>query len=241
MLMRKIKFSLLAVISSVILLSNISFSQVEDKYSYSDEEYNCLADKKWAIVFEAGTILWNGGDAYKSFTFTCKHHFNKRNGVRFFIGAGGYEDDGNYVYANLSNGSSTGDPIKSQLLNIESGVQYFHYLNADSKIKLSFCVGPYFYINYNNDEWKFQNGNLARSNFKDEWGLGVAGSFCVEYFILDNISLMGEYFLSGTIGKKSSQDVYGSSTNNYSYVENKNSTRYKFDANKMRLGFSVYF
>ncbi|MDD5362204.1 MAG: hypothetical protein PHN88_08730 [Ignavibacteria bacterium] len=234
--MRKIKFLLLAVISSVILLSNISFSQVEDKYSYSDDEYNCLADKKWSIIFDIGTYFKNiDSGMYKSFTVSGKYHFNKKNALRLSLGAGGSRETGE---SKISYSQSVTEGLTIEKLKLETSIQFIHYLNPDSKIKVYLGLGPYFNFTHSFEETTDSYGYSIYSQTDNKWSLGLAGSLGVEYFILDNVSIVGEYFCTGTYSRviRSYYTYYSNSE----YKDSK-SDEWGFDINRMRIGFTVYF
>jgi len=230
--MKKIGLVILFSFSLAVFSNGISFSQDTNRINY-----NCLADKKWSLIFEAGTIFGgNYGSNYKSFLLTGKYHFDKSNAVRLFIGTYGNKSEGE-----VSGISSYGSVIEksSKNFNLEGGLQYVRYLNADSKVKVYFCFGPYVKYNYYYSYREAMNGNEYDERIDVTWGIGCSASLGVEYFVLDNISLVGEYSANGTIGK--SQSTH----NNPSYYGIQylsiDADKSEFEFNKMRLGFSVYF
>jgi opacity protein-like surface antigen len=234
MLMRKIKFSLLAVISSVILLSNISFSQ--DVQVYEDDEYNCLADKKWSIIFDIGTYFKSiDSGMYKSFTMSGKYHFNKKNALRLSLGIGGSRETGE---SKLSYSQVVTGGLINENLHLETNMQFIHYLNPDSKVKVYIGLGPYFNFIHAFKSTTDSYGYIVESQTDNKWSIGLAGSLGVEYFILDHISLVGEYFCTGTYSRVI-KDYY-SYYSNSEYWDTK-IDEWGFDMNRMRIGFSVYF
>ena len=231
--MKKIGLVILFSFSLAVFSNGISFSQDTNRINY-----NCLADKKWSLIFEAGTIFGgNYGSSYKSFLLTGKYHFDKSNAVRLFIGTYGNKSDGEE--SGISSSSSNVNENSSKYFNLEGGLQYVRYLNADSKVKVYFCFGPYVKYNYEYSYREEMSGYDYNENVDDTWGIGCSASLGVEYFILDNISLVGEYSANGTIGKLHSTynhfSVYGIQ---YRRIDMDKS---EFEFNKMRLGFSVYF
>ncbi len=230
--MKKIGLVILFSFSLVVFSIDISFSQDTNRINY-----NCLADKKWSLVFEVGTIFGgNYGSNYKSFLLTGKYHLDKSNAVRLFIGTYGNKSDGE-----VSGISSYSNMIENSTKNfdLEGGLQYVRYLNADSKVKVYFCFGPYVKYNYHYSYGEEMNVYEYDERIDDTWGIGCSASLGAEYFILDNISLVGEYSANGTIGKSQSTFNY-LSVNGFHYVRI-DTDKSEFEFNKMRLGFSVYF
>jgi len=220
--------SLFAAFLFSLLCSNLIFPQ--DKTT----EYNPLAENKWAVVFEAGTILRGGsGDVFKNFLLTGKYHFNKKHAVRLFGGTYGSKLDG------IENSCNQPELDRvDESFYIETGLQYVRYLNPDSRVKVYLAVGPYYTFDYYNSNRDVAIiGGWYSYYYRKDWSLGVAGSLGVEYFILDNISLIGEYFVSATAGKSIGNSRSAESNNWYS----SESTNYGFRFNKMQIGFSVYF
>ena len=205
-----------------------SFSQ--DKTA----EYNPLAENKWAVIFEAGAFLNNlGGSAYTPFTLSGKYNFSKKNGLRLSIST--YGDAGHYTDTHSENVRNTSGYDEG--LKLECDLHYIRYVNADSKIKVYLGAGPYFFLNHSYCDIIDYQGNLRRYANQDEYDVGLSGVLGLEYFILDNISLLGEYYCTGY--------YYKSVETVYEYTLNPNS-RYliygwAYDIRRMRLGFSVYF
>ncbi len=228
--MRKLKLTLLAAFLFSLLLSSNSFSQ--DKTA----EYNPLTENKWAVIFELGNIFKSSEDysLYKSYTLNCKYHFTKKTAVRILLGTDGemIEGSGTQYFTNIV-------VKKRRSFGMETSIQGVYYLKADTRIKVFACAGPYFTIFHESTDAESSDKTVYTKNNNNRWGLGVAVSFGVEYFILDNISLVGEYFASGTVGQYNYWQTYHES-GEYNYYED-DFTEYKFDMNKMRLGFSVYF
>ena len=230
--MKKIVLIILFSFSVVVFSKGITFSQDTNRINY-----NCLADKKWSLVFEAGTIFGsNYSSNYKSFLLTGKYHLDKSNAVRLFIGTYGNTSEGE-----ASGISSYGNMIEksSKNFDLEGGLQYVRYLNADSKVKVYFCFGPYVKYNYHYSYGEEMNVYEYDERIDDTWGIGCSASLGVEYFILDNISLVGEYSANGTIGK--SQSTYNSLSVYGIQFLRIDTDKSEFEFNKMRLGFSVYF
>ncbi len=230
--MKKIFLVILFSFPIIVFSKGITFSQDTNRINY-----NCLGDKKWSLVFEAGTIFGsNNSSNYKSFLLTGKYHLDKSNAVRLFIGTYGNKSEGDV------SGISSYDYLMdkySNSFNLEGGLQYVRYLNADSKVKVYFCLGPYVKYNYYQYYRESMNGHEYDETIDETWGIGCSASLGVEYFILDNISLVGEYSANGTIGKSQSIQNYLSEYGIQFLRINKDKSEFEF--NKMRLGFSVYF
>ncbi len=226
--MRELKVSLLAAFLFSLLCSNLVYSQ--DKTT----EFNPLAENKWAVVFEAGTLLrGSSGDVFKNFLLTGKYHFNKKHAVRLFGGTSGYKSDGNEKGYNQPDLNRI-----SESFYIETGLQYVRYLNPDSRVKVYLAAGPYYTFDYSNSNRDDAiTGSWYSYYYSKEWNLGIAGSLGVEYIILDNISLIGEYFISATAGKTIGDSRYAE---NYQWYSSE-STNYRIRFNKMQIGLSVYF
>lgn len=223
--MRELKLTLLAAFLFSLLCSNLIFPQ--DKTT----EYNPLAENKWAVIFEAGSLFRNNsGGIFKTFLLTGKYNFSKKHGLRIFGGTSGTQYSG--AYHDLK---APWVDYDSDQFNIETGLQYIRYFNPDNEIKVYLAAGPYFMLNYRNSINQSTGGPEKSFEYSREWELGISVSLGVEYFILDNISIIGEYFTSATGGKNSYRLL------DYDSRYESESTNYKFNANRMQLGFSVYF
>lgn len=227
--MNKYKHITIAVLFLFVLQTGISYSQIN-----STPEYNCLAEKRWSIIVDVGAYLSViDSTVVKSFSLSGKYHFNKKNALRLSIGVTGSKssEDINEQY-------SITNATRNEKLNLETCLQWIHYLSADSKIKVYTGVGPYFGYRHRFTESDDIYEYTVSSWTENEWNLGLAGSFGVEFFFLDNISLIGEYYLTGTYGKLVSKyyDYYNGNQYNESARNN-----WKFEFNRMRIGFSVYF
>ncbi|MCE1165871.1 MAG: hypothetical protein LWX07_10770 [Bacteroidetes bacterium] len=228
--MRELKLSLLAAFLFSLLFSCNSFSQ--DKTT----DYNPLAENKYSAIFEIGTFL-NGwaGNTYKSFTLSGKYHFNEKNGLRLSIST-----NGNTESRSLSNGLLPDENYTAydEKFNIESDIHWIHYLNTRAAIKIFVGIGPHFefihQMQYNRNSMGIVNYSARQNTF----GVGLSGVFGLEYFILDNISVLGEYYCLGYYKESVDTDRGSSnSTGERKYF----SHGWEYNISRMRLGFSVYF
>ena len=208
------------------LHSNFLFSQDSDQVNPVKE--SMLKKGIWAIVFELGTY----NNFFEAFSLTAKIHLSDRFALRLSAGTNIVETDGNSEYVDPYIQNS---PHYYQLNNhdysFQTTLNLQYFLSLNHKIKPFISVGPYANYSY--------NGYINNYEYRkiEEWGIGFFSSFGVEMFILDNISLIGEYVIRGTYGKNlSKQSESSSGYYNYSY-----SSEYKLNFKTARLGFSVYF
>ncbi len=155
---------------------------------------------------------------------TVKKHISDNFALRFGVGGDIRDETGE-----TSTGSGEMNYSQNRTYNFIATLNFQYFLSSGSKIKPFVSAGPYCEYLY----------NLSSSGaFKiEEWGAGIFASFGVEMFIIDNVSLIGEYIFKATAGKRYNKrfnTVYG--PEGYSYT-----TVYKTTFKTARLGFSVYF
>ena len=208
---------------------NFLISQDSGKVTLPNE--SMLKKGNWAIIFEAGTIF-GSSNFFESFNLTAKKHFSDCFALRLSAGVSINESNGPENISNLSSGNF---PASSNLSKSTDGfittLNFQYFLSVNHKIKPFLSFGPYAAYSYSRQN---SSSYIYKS---DEWAAGFFSSFGVEMFILDNISIIGEYIMKGTYGKKlyKSIDLYDA-LEDYSY-----SSVYKLEFKNARLGFSVYF
>lgn len=236
--MNKRNFSvLLVIVIGIILNASFAFTQDSSK-SKSSEEFTALKKGNFAFYLEFGSLLFHTGnsnifDSDYEWLLTAKYHLTERTALRISGGStiSGSSGVGNQYYY------GTHDTLKpwNTSTSFNTTVNIQHFISLKSKVKPFFSLGIYakYYYSSNSDK-----GSWGKT---EEWGIGPYASFGAEFFVLDNISIIGEYILKGTIGKRY-QKSWGIDNNNelqtqrYSY-----STDYRLDLNTYRAGLSVYF
>jgi hypothetical protein len=224
----KIKCKL--IISSLalfILTTNISFSQDTTFIAFPKE--SALKKGNYALVFELGTIFRSSG-FFEAFTLTAKKHLTDNLALRFSFG--GNMSEGNGDQKNNDNqGFDITRSAEDHYYSLQTSINFQYFIKLNSKIKPFFSLGPY-------GEYEYSGYLYSYDYVKDEiWGVGIFASFGLEMFIMDNVSLIGEYILKATYGKS----LFKSDDPNYINSSYRGLTEYKIRLNTARLGFSVYF
>jgi hypothetical protein len=236
--MNKKNFSvLLLIMFGIIFQTNFSLAQDSTK-SKSSEEFTALKKGNFAIYLEFGSLLFQTGNSgiFESnyeWLLTAKYHLSERTALRISGGStiSGGSGVGNSYYYGIYDTLSPWHTSTSFITTINLQ----HFLSLNSKVKPFYSLGIYAKYYYSGSTDK---GSWEKS---EEWGIGPYVSFGAEMFILDNISIIGEYILKGTIGKKYQK---GWTVDNNNYIQSQvysYSTNYILELNTYRAGLSIYF
>ena len=212
------------VLVSFLLFWGIEYGVCQDTTQQKDSGQNALKKGNYAIIFEAGTVLGHT-NFFEEYNLTAKRHLSDKLALRLSIGGNTGYTTGNGNYSNYET-----EHRETEEYKFVTTINFQYFLNINSKIKPFISVGPYGEILYRMD-----NYNDMSSSKEVDWCAGVFASFGVEMFILDNISLIGEYIFKATAGKDYYKEIVQCNTN-YLY-----STEYKTSFKSARLGFTVYF
>lgn len=222
---------------SFFLQMNISFAQDSSNLKSSEEEFTALKKGNFAFYLEFGTMLFKTSTAnYDSgydFLLTVKYHFSERTALRLTGGIFISDESGiNKSTENISNNNYTFN-VNNNYTSFNTTINIQHFLSLKSKVKPFLGFGIYAKYNYDLDSYQDRNYKV------EEWGIGPYASFGAEFFVLDNISIIGEYILKGTYGKSYRKSYYG--TSGILESEYKYTTEYKIDFQSFRAGLSIYF
>jgi len=213
---------------SVIFLFVFLFSfksGVSQDTSKTNNNQESLQKGKFAVIFEAGT-LFNKTNFFEEYLLTAKAHLSGKLALRVSIGGNSgarhvfYHDQlyGDYEY-------------KSGFGNYNFSVNLQYFLNISSKVKPFVSLGPYGEYFVETD----YEVPYYKKTFTQKWKLGGIASFGVEMFVLDNLSLIGEYVAVWTGGKEfykrtepGFEEIYSTCTADFTFK-------------KARFGLSFYF
>lgn len=235
--MNKRNLSVILVLAlGIIFQTTFAYAQDSAK-SKSSEEFTALKKGNFAFYLEFGTMLFKTSTAnYDSgydFLLTAKYHFSERTALRLTGGVYISDERGiNGSYENNSNNYYT-YKVNNNYTSFNTTINIQHFLSLKSKVKPFLGFGIYARYNYDLDSYQDLNYKV------EEWGIGPYASFGAEFFILDNISIIGEYIIKGTYGKSYRKSYFGSPgilEHGYTYT-----TDYKLDFQSFRAGLSIYF
>jgi hypothetical protein len=236
--MNKRNLSVILVLAlGIIFQTTFAYAQDSAK-SKSSEEFTALKKGNFAFYLEFGSLLFQTGNSgiYGSdfeWLLTAKYHLSERTALRISGGStisGGSGVANNYYYGTHDTLSPWGT---STSFNTTVNIQ--HFLSLKSKVKPFFSLGIYakYYYSSNSDK-----GSWGKT---EEWGIGPYASFGAEFFVIDNISVIGEYILKGTIGKSYHKSWEVDNNNDLRSQRYSYSTNYILDLNTYRAGLSIYF
>ena len=227
---------ILVIAIGFIFQTSISFGQDSARIK-SSEEFTALKKGNFAIYLEFGSILFRTGSTGYSYPeydwlLTAKYQLSEKTALR--ISGGSLISGESGIVNKYDNG--TYDSLKPWGNNssFNTTVNIQHFLSTKSKVKPFFSLGLYAKYYYNGST------DIGYWSKTEEWGIGPFASFGAEMFVLDNISIIGEYIMKGTIGKKYSKYMYYNE--NYITSERYEYTKeYNLDFNTFKVGLSVYF
>lgn len=229
---------LLVIISAITINAGFAFTQDSLKFK-SPEEYTALKKGNFAIYLEFGSLLFRTSSSsnYSSdneLLLTAKYQLSDKTALRISGGTSLNHQNGNYNrFENMTNERWTNYGSNDNSFNTTVNIQ--HFLSVKSKIKPFFSLGVYANYYFSTDSFQDYWGKI------EEWGIGPFASFGAEMFVLDNVSIIGEYILKGTAGKKYQKDLSVDYNNNVTYERYQYSTVYKADLKSYRVGLSIYF
>lgn len=168
------------------------------------------------------------------------------------------KDNSNGSYSNIygssssSNSTSGNSETNSQMLNFT--VQYLWYPLNESLVRVFLATGPFISLNRNfssgsNDQTQNDGSIYYYSNESLQYslGIGVGGTAGVECFITKQLSLIGEYGISGSYGwgkqkySYKSSSTYNSSTTTSGNSNESNTNGWSLGLGNLRLGIAFRF
>jgi hypothetical protein len=233
--MDKKNFSVfLFIVIGIILNASFAFTQDSTK-SKSYEEFTALKKGNYAIYFEFGSLLFRSrtGSNDNELLLTAKLHLTDRLALRISGGTGLGSEIGNGSYS--GNGELENHKYASDNFSFITTINMQYFLLIKSKVNPFFSAGIYGKYSYSASKTSGYSWEKM-----ENWGIGPFASFGAEMFVLDNISVIGEYIMKGTAGRNYHKHL--SYSNNYLTGEQYDySTAYSLDLSSFRAGLSVYF
>lgn len=229
---RKYSTVIFAIVIAIFILTNFALSQ-DSQTSKTSEEFVALKKGSKAINFEFGSLLFRTSSSSSSDYYnyevllTFKTHLSDKLALRV---SGGTELLHQSGTGESSSQIYTDNSVVNDNYSFSTSVNFQYFLSLNSKVKPFFSAG--IYANYLNS----YNNALYGFSKREDWGVGPIASFGVEMFVLDNISLIGEYVIKATVGKSYYKSNYFDNSYSYTYQ-----TAYKLDLKTVRIGASVYF
>lgn len=235
--MNKSKFICAIIIAvSFFTQMNISFAQDLTNSKTSEEEFTAFKKGNFAFYLEFGSMLFKSASSSYSneLLLTAKYHLSDKTALRVSGGTDLHTQSG--IYNRYDNGTfeswmNYGDNNSS--FNASINIQ--HFFSTKSKIKPFYSIGvyaKYLFTTYS---------SMPYWGKREEWGVGPFASFGAEFFVLDNISIIGEYLLRGTAGKDYQKTLEMDFNNNVTSETYLYSTVYNLDLKSFRAGLSIYF
>lgn len=228
----KLKLSILFV----LLFTGLIFSQTED----SEQSNSSETENIWALQFQ---VIENFKiSTFEGSTISLKKVLSDCSSLRFGVSINTAISDvdeentttannsqNNYqVSLNISSLYLWNTPIKSDVsayCGIGPTLNFSHYKNTSKNEEL------------NNDTFTMTENIITENNF----GIGISGVIGVEWFVKDNISILGEYETNAIYNfTKTKTDV----NHNDSYFDNtieRKGNVFRFNSVGAKLGVSIYF
>jgi hypothetical protein len=227
-------FSILSFLLLFIFSTNI-ISQ--DK---KEEELNLAG--KFALQFQIAENFRLS--SFSGTTFSGKYHFSNCSAIRLSLSlsVSNTERDDDSTVRDSIFGDYDYIEYSGDMTSFRIDVQYLHNVFLNSDIVFYVGGGPFMKTQSQNEN-QTQSGStnsiitkVKRETSLSSWGLGLVCG--VEWFVKDNISLLGEYSseLAYTEGKSDREEL-----TNVSRYDTSEITSWSFSANSVKLGVSVYF
>jgi hypothetical protein len=199
------------------ILLTLSGSQVYSQNDMEDqpERKNSLFGGSWSMQFKFmhDFLLTD----FEGALISAKRHFTDKSALRFGL--------------DLTYSKSWTDP-DTNTFAVGIAIQYFYYTSPDAPVNFYFGFGPQ--LKY--DRFKTEMEYFESYKYEREWGLGVLGTWGVEWFATKHISFICEYGAGLerlSVYHERSVDEGANITYDKSEI--------KFYSNSVDFGISVYF
>lgn len=175
-------------------ISLIFFFLFINSASAQDSSGTCRNELKHGIQFQLRSLL--DLTNFDGYTFSYRYRFNNNSGIR--IGVYTSIDQEDYDITQQLNDITSNPPDYQHFYAYKLSGQYLFSLAKFKSFALIFGGGPF--ISYSKSESKYQN--LATTYTRkyesksESTGFGLDVIFGVEYQLVENIILSGEYGLS---------------------------------------------
>ena len=214
--------------------------------SHAQDAQHSLTDGAWALQFRIGEDFTLR--SFEGMNLSVKKHLKSNHAVRFGIDFGG---DNIKLMDELDNDSqslSAQATEKAHFLRLSA--HYLFYPRAAKSIEVFFGAGPFFGVLMHNAESGSQDMNTdplqedrALEMDRDSWTLGASFIIGVEWFVKKEISLTAEYGTSFSYTHSRIDRVEEGMVDQDANSQTTSSeiSHYKFEANQVKFGVSIYF
>jgi len=220
-----------------LLFAGLSFSQTEN----SDQSQSSETENLWALQFQ---VLENFKiSTFEGSTISLKKVLSDCSSLRFGVSI--YTDFSDVDEENTTTTAKNLQKNDQLSLNINS----LYLWNTPIKNDISaYCgIGPTLSIGLYKTTSKNEGSNdvtyttIEEITTQNTFGIGVSGVVGVEWFVKDNISILGEYETIAIYNytKTKTEVTNNNSDSNYN-LERKGNT-FRFISVGAKLGVSIYF
>lgn len=227
-------FSLIVVL---LLASNI-YSQQENLKEESSEDL-------WALQFQIAsnfTLTTFGGS-----TLSLKRKLSDCTSLRFGLGINSAIFDSDIeVYPTPSNGINRGTNNNETKFGLDISALYLWNTENKNNISAYYGLGPL--VGFSYSKTKTENFTVFADTRVNVWqtttinslAIGSIGVLGVEWFVKENISLVGEYGAALTYNYSSEKRIDDTSDHRGSTTEN-NVDNFRLYSLGAKLGIAIYF
>lgn len=244
-------FGVIAILAAIMTVTAIPGFQSQAK---AEGEKNYLVRGSWSLQFRISNNFTLSN--FEGALISAKRHLSEKSAIRFGLSLSGSTGDvssdnissmQDSAISNTQNNSSDGE-----LNDITVGVtsQIMFYTTSDKKINFYFGVGPDFSysrsrrdydLQYIRTDFPIRNG--VNNDYSRTWTFGLLGSWGVEYFITQKLSLMAEYgagmgYHSRYRETKRSEFLEDRTTTD---LRTEEENRFRFYSSNVNFGLSIYF
>lgn len=178
----------------ILFLANVTLSQ--NKY----DSVNSLKSGKWGIQFEIGSYV--NPNYFEAVMFAVKPVLGKHFAFKLGLSYDFSNNDGNAG----SNGLTSPSDQKNENATIIANIQYF--FNPNDKLVFYSGLGPIYKYNRNKDDYFYtyeSSGYIFSNKYnksEKKWSAGAIGMVGIEWFLIPRISIIAEYDVTLTFGKR---------------------------------------
>lgn len=223
-----------------VLILAASFSAV-GVHAQTEESKanNSLKDGAWALQFQIGSNFTL--NSFQGAVISAKRHYSDCIAVR--VGVSGSLEFGNSKY-NLSDTTRTmalgENSFNTQSISLVG--QYLVYPSPDARINVFFGGGPVFTFSRRYNDSKSISLEHYQVFISKGWGVGGVGVFGVEWFASMEFSLHAEYDVSlQYFWDRGSSEYRLTQGDRVLQTQENTSKSWRFYANSVKFGLSVYF
>ena len=199
-----------------------------------DMAENPLDEKDWALQFEISDNFTL--TSFQGTILSVKYHLDTQKALRLgtsidlFTGTKKDNNDGP--------GYADGTKENASTYDITITFQYVRYPQSKRRVLFFYGAGPF--LEYKSDSYTYKKENSYSDQEHEEtiWGLGISGIIGGEWFVTQDISLLGEYGAkAGYYSSKNSHEE----ENGYDGVDEIEVQEFILEPLSVKFGVSVYF